>query len=215
MSCFVLSFEMEIQIVDAFSQNVTQSSASTPAPEYGIHLIKNPWLGNSQSKQCVHGRFKNPQYWYLRFWLRRQRRCGQRACNHRVSGSAETWVRVCKGWRLQGPVLCSTRIWAGQVGDGKAQIKDRSLGACILNTADSKAKQRLGNAVFKMEMTLGLEVELSVNAVIKIVIRRLVITFAPAGRLYLYDRCLGSNQSFQMNLFWYFRRSLRVKSRWF
>lgn len=78
MSCFVLSFEMEIQIVDAFSQNVTQSSASTPAPEYGIHLIKNPWLENSQSKQCIHGRFKNPQYWYLRFWLRRQRRCGQR-----------------------------------------------------------------------------------------------------------------------------------------
>lgn len=36
-----------------------------------------------------------------------------------------------------------------EVGDGKAQIKDRSLGVCILNTADSKAKQRLGNAVFK------------------------------------------------------------------
>ena len=35
MSCFVLSFEMEIQIVDAFSQNVLQSSAPTPAPEYG------------------------------------------------------------------------------------------------------------------------------------------------------------------------------------
>ena len=115
----------------------------------------------------------------------------------------------------KGPVLCSTGIRAGQVGDGKAQIKDRSLGVCILNIADSKAKQRLGNAAFKMEMTPGLEVELGVNAVIKIVIRRLLITFAPAGRLYLYDRCLHSNQSFQMNLFWYFPRSLRVKSRWF
>lgn len=115
----------------------------------------------------------------------------------------------------KGPVLCSTGIRAGQVGDGKAHIKDRSLGVCILNIADSKAKQRLGNAAFKMEMTPGLEVELGVNAVIKIVIRRLLITFAPAGRLYLYDRCLRSNQSFQMHLFWYFPGSLRVKSRWF
>lgn len=106
-------------------------------------------------------------------------------------------------------------IQAGRVSDGEAQIRDRSLGVCIPNIADSKAKQQLGNAAFKMEMTLGLKVELGVNAVIKIVIRRLLITFAPADRLYLYGRCLGSNQSFQMILFWYFRRSLRVKSRWF
>ena len=48
-----------------------------------------------------------------------------------------------------------------------------------------------------MEITPGLEVEPGVNAIIKIVVRWLPITFAPASRFYLYGGAWVPIRAFQ------------------